>query len=176
MRKIASLLRFGVAATLALAAHAQAVEPAQADASFMQDAAQAGNAEIAASQLAQRKATRSDTRRFAERMIAEHMRMADALKQLAASKQVDLPTEASPLQKAKLTVIGAGDATKFDARYVRAFGIDAHEDAVSLFLQASRDARDPDVRSFALKTLPTLRHHLEMAQRLIAATTVSSAH
>ena len=175
MRKIGlALLLFGLTGVLSQEAEAQAVEVARTDVSFMNDAAQAGTAEIAAGQLAKRRATRSDTRAFAQQMLADHAKLAEALKQLADNKQVELPTEATALQKARLTVVEAGDATKFDARYVRAFGVDAHEDAVMLFQEASRNARDPDVRMFALKNLPTLRHHLEMARRLVAGTAVSA--
>ncbi|HEY9066688.1 MAG TPA: DUF4142 domain-containing protein [Burkholderiaceae bacterium] len=178
MRKIVLLLLFGLTGVFSPSfsqlAQAQAVDLAPADAGFLNDAAQAGIAEIAASRLAQRKATRPETRAFAEQMLADHAGLAEALKQLAAQKQVELPTEATALQKAKLAVVEAGDATKFDARYVRAFGVDAHEDAVLLFQQASRNVRDPDVRSFALKNLPMLRQHLEMARRLVAGTAVSA--
>ena len=174
MRKIGVLLLFGLAGAVSQSARAQAAELAPSDISFMRDAAQAGTAEIAAGQVAKRRASRPETRAFAEQMLADHASLDEALKQLAASKQLELPHDATALQKAKLTVVEAGDAAKFDARYVRAFGIDAHEDAVMLFQQASRNVRDPDVRTFALKNLPTLRHHLEMARRLVAGTTVSA--
>lgn len=63
----------------------------------------------------------------------------------------------------------AGDNDKFDERYARNFGVKAHEDTIKLFEEASRDAKDPEVRAWAGKTLPGLKHHLEMAKALPAA-------
>jgi putative membrane protein len=45
-------------------------------------------------------------------------------------------------------------------------GVTAHEDTVKLFQKASADAKDPEVKAFATKTLPKLQHHLQMAQDL----------
>jgi putative membrane protein len=47
-------------------------------------------------------------------------------------------------------------------------GVSAHEDALRLFQKAARDAKDPDVKAFAAKALPTLAHHLQMAHDLKA--------
>jgi putative membrane protein len=42
--------------------------------------------------------------------------------------------------------------------------ISEHRKAVNEFRLASKAARDPDVKSWAAKTLPTLEEHLKMAQ------------
>ena len=39
-----------------------------------------------------------------------------------------------------------------------------HEEDVSEFRRESQSAKDPDVRQFASKTLPTLEEHLRMAK------------
>ncbi len=39
-----------------------------------------------------------------------------------------------------------------------------HEEDVSEFRRESKGAKDPDVREFASKTLPTLEEHLRMAK------------
>jgi putative membrane protein len=44
--------------------------------------------------------------------------------------------------------------------------LSAHKDAVSLFERYAKGGDDPDLKSWAGKTLPTLKHHLEMAQSL----------
>ena len=48
---------------------------------------------------------------------------------------------------------------------------EAHEDTVKLFEEASREAKDPEVKAWATKTLPGLKHHLEMAKALNVAST-----
>jgi ABC-type branched-subunit amino acid transport system substrate-binding protein len=44
-----------------------------------------------------------------------------------------------------------------------------HKKAVSDFEKASKSAKDPEVKAFAEKTLPTLQHHLERAEALSGA-------
>ena len=45
-------------------------------------------------------------------------------------------------------------------------GVSAHQDAVKLFEKASNDVKDPDIKQFAIQTLPVLQQHLQMAQGL----------
>ena len=49
-----------------------------------------------------------------------------------------------------------------------------HKDAVSLFERYSKSGDNPKLKDWAGKTLPTLRHHLEMAEDLTAGKTVGS--
>jgi putative membrane protein len=165
MRKT-TLTALGIALAAGLSMAYAQTKLAHADVSFMKDAAEAGAAEIEASQLAQTKAKNAATKTFAQQMIADHTKVADTLKQLAAAKQVELPDGPSVAQKAKLKLIDAGDDNKFDARYAKTFGVEAHRDTIKLFQKAAAGAKDPDVKAFAQQTLPGLQHHLDMAQRL----------
>lgn len=153
-------LLVSAAAALALPAHARS------DADFLQEAAQAGAAEIEASKLALAKARSAEVKTFAQQMVTDHTRVDGELKALAATKKVTLPAGPSLGQKAELKLIDAGDNDKFDERYTRQFGIKAHEDTIKLFEEAANEAKDPEVKAWAQKTLPGLRHHLEMARAL----------
>jgi putative membrane protein len=153
--------------TLLLASAAFAGQAhARSDESFMKEAAHAGATEIEASKLAQTKAKSADVKAFADTMITDHTKVADELKALAASKNVKLPDGPSIKQKAEIKLIDAGDNDKFDERYAKNIGVKAHEDTVKLFEEASREAKDADVKAWATKTLPGLKHHLEMARAL----------
>ncbi|MGM9482830.1 DUF4142 domain-containing protein [Roseateles sp. NT4] len=166
MRRLQSLLATSlvcIAAMAAVPAHAKS------DASFMKDAAHAGAAEIEASKLAQSKAKSADVKSFADSMVTDHTKVADELKALAATKNVKLPDGPSVKQKAEIKLIDAGDNDKFDARYAKHFGVNAHKDTIKLFEDAAKNAKDPEVKAWAEKTLPGLRHHLEMAQALSVA-------
>lgn len=150
---------------LVLAAHAHA----RSDAAFMKQAAQNGAAEIEASQLAGTKAKSADVKSFAATMVSDHTKVAGELKALAASKKVELPEGPSMKQKAGIKLLGGADGDAFDARYAKDFGVDAHVDTIKLFEQAAKEAKDPEVKAWAEKTLPGLKHHLEMARALPAA-------
>jgi putative membrane protein len=47
-----------------------------------------------------------------------------------------------------------------------AMQVDAHKDAVSLFERYAKAGDNADLKEWAGKTLPALKHHLEMAQNL----------
>ena len=159
-----------ISLTLLLASAAFAGQAhARSDKSFMKEAAHAGAAEIEASKLAQTKAKSADVKTFADSMVTDHTKVADELKALAATKNVKLPDGPSVKQKAEIKLIDAGDNDKFDARYAKTFGVKAHQDTIKLFEDAAKNAKDPEVKAWADKTLPGLRHHLEMAQALSAA-------
>jgi putative membrane protein len=44
--------------------------------------------------------------------------------------------------------------------------LSAHKDAVSLFQRYAKSREDPNLRNWTAKTLPALKHHLEMAHNL----------
>lgn len=163
MSKISRFVCAGAAALGLLVATAAS---ARSDADFMKQAAQNGAAEIEASKLALQKAQRSDVKAFAEKMVADHTKTADELKQLATAKKVSLPDGPSMKQKAEIKMISAGDDAKFDERYAKNFGVKAHEETVKLFEEAAKGASDAEVKAWAQKTLPALNHHLEMARAL----------
>jgi putative membrane protein len=166
MRRLTTLLSIAlVTATALLATPAHA----KSDESFMKDAAHAGAAEIEASKLAQTKAKSPDVKAFADAMITDHTKVAEELKALAAKKNVTLPDGPSVKHKAELKLIDAGDNDKFDERYAKHFGVNAHKDTIKLFEDAAKNAQDPEVKAWAQKTLPGLKHHLEMAQALSVA-------
>ncbi|WBX89136.1 DUF4142 domain-containing protein [Achromobacter mucicolens] len=135
------------------------------DRGFLSDAAQSGHLEIAGSQLALEKSANAEVKKFAQTMINDHTEVGQQMAALAKSKGYEPPTEPSLVQSAKLKALGLRDEG-FDKAYSGEIGVTAHEDAVKLFEKASRDAKDPDVKKFATDTLPSLKHHLELAKAL----------
>jgi len=154
-------------ATTVLASHPGAKLP-HADADFLQEAARHGHAEIEGSQLALSKAGSSEVKAFAQKMVEEHTRSGEELKALAASKGVTVSDSSSIVQKAQLKLLSAREGASFDKRYTDTLGVKAHQDTVRLFQKASDEARDPEVKAFATKTLPVLQHHLDMSRDLYA--------
>ncbi|MDB5992837.1 MAG: hypothetical protein JWQ10_4240 [Herbaspirillum sp.] len=167
--KVLGAAAIGIA-VMALVGNARAADLSSKDKSFMTDAAEAGHTEINASKIALEKNRSPAVKDFAEAMIGDHTTAGDALAQLATSKNFTLPDGPSAMQKAKIAILSKLDGATFDKQYASIIGVSAHEDAVKLFRDAAANAKDPDVKQFAAKTLPTLEHHLEMAKRLKTAT------
>jgi len=153
------------AAALLVAGTARA-QLAPADAEFLKDAAQNVHTEIEGSKLALDKAVNVQVKGFAQQMVDDHTRAGEELAALAAAKGVEVPSGPSLIQKGKIKLLSATDGASFDRRYASSMGVSAHEDNIKLFQKAANNATDPDVKAFAEKTLPTLQHHLQMAQDL----------
>lgn len=136
-----------------------------ADRDFLESAAEAGQTEIEGSKLALEKARSPDIKAYAQKIIDDHGKAGQQLASLAQGKGYEAPGEPSLVQKAKLKALGLRDDS-FDSAYIDEIGVSAHQDAVKLFTEASNEAKDPDVRQFAIQTLPVLQQHLDKATEL----------
>jgi putative membrane protein len=153
------------------AASTQTAAPlSRSDAAFLKDAAQGGLAVVRGSKLAVDKALNTQVRGYAQQMVDDHTQANNALKALAARRGVDLPTEPSLGQQARLELLASADGAAFDRRYAETFGVSAHRDAVHLYQKAAAGADDAEVKAYAAKTLLSLQHHLQMATELKAVT------
>jgi len=136
---------------------------AMADSKFMKEAAEGGMAEVALGQLAAEKASSSDVKKFGQRMIDDHSKANDELKQLASQKKVALPKDLSVKDKATKARLEKLSGEQFDQAYMKDMVKD-HKKDVSDFRRESKSAQDPDVKNFAAQTLPTLEDHLKQAE------------
>ncbi len=139
---------------------------AQHDSSFVEEAAQAGMAEVMAAKLALDKSHDDAVRNFAQRMIDDHTKANDKLKSIVKAKNISVPGQPSKEQLKKIDSLHKVSGDKFNQRYTEFFGVPAHEKAVNLFEREANSGSDADLRDFAQNTLPTLREHLQMARDL----------
>ncbi|MCC7702987.1 DUF4142 domain-containing protein [Janthinobacterium sp. GW460P] len=146
-----------------------AAAPGAYDKQFLTKAADAGSTEIAASKVAQSKSSNAEVKKFADAMVTDHTKVADELKQLASSKQIEVSDQPGAKHKAQIDKLSRLEGAQFDKEYAATIGVAAHKDAVKLFTDASQKASDPDIKAFAAKTLPALQHHLDMANTLHTA-------
>ena len=138
-----------------------------ADTTFINQAALSGMAEVQAGQLAATKAGRPAVKQFAQQMVTDHTPVNQQLMQLAQSKGVTPPADLDPAHQAILARLQRERGATFDRDYMRG-QISDHQAAVALFQRESQEGTDPDLKSFAGQTLPTLQQHLAMAQKLVA--------
>ena len=146
-----------------------AAAPGAYDKQFLSKAADAGSTEIAASKVAQSKSSNGEVKAFAASMVTDHGKVAEELKQLASSKQIDVSEQPGARHQAQIDKLSRLEGAQFDKEYAARIGVAAHKEAVKLFTDASQKASDPDIKAFAAKTLPKLQQHLEMATALHAA-------
>ena len=138
-----------------------------ADKAFMANAAQGGMAEVNLGQMAATKAASNDVKDFGNRMVNDHSKANEELKQLSAGKGVTLPTDVDAASKKTADELSKKTGKAFDKAYMSAMVKD-HEKDVAEFQKESTAAQDPDLKNWVTKTLPTLQDHLKMAKQINA--------
>jgi putative membrane protein len=134
-----------------------------ADMTFATKAAQGGMAEVKLGHLAVDKASNPDVKTFGQRMVDDHSKANDQLKQTASSQNMTLPTDLDAKDQATYDRLSKLSGAQFDTAYMRDMVKD-HETDVKEFQREANSGKDPQLKSFASTTLPILQSHLQMAR------------
>ena len=179
MNRLLSMLfvfAFGVAMTLTAAAQQDKVAngtamskksagTTSADTTFVKKAARGGLAEVELGQLATQKASSEEVKKFGQRMVDDHGKANDQLKQVAEQEHINLPTEPSAKDKATKARLEKLSGEQFDRAYMKDM-VQDHRTDVAEFAHESKMGKNPSVKGFAQQTLPTLREHLKEAEKI----------
>ena len=139
---------------------------ARGDRKFIQEAAGSGMFEVQAAQLGAKQASDPKVKSFAEMLVDQHTKANDELVKLANAKRVELSAAPPRDMRREIEKLGKKQGAEFDTEFVREVGIKAHEKDIKAFEKASKDTKDAELKAFIDKTLPTLKEHLAMAQKL----------
>jgi putative membrane protein len=142
---------------------------APADRQFIKKAAAGGLAEVELGKLASEKAESPDVKQFGQRMVDDHTKANDQLKQVASEKGVTVPDKLNAKDAATKARLEKLSGKAFDRAYMSDMVTD-HTKDVSEFRMESKNAKDPDVKNFASQTLPTLQDHLKEAKSIAPKT------
>lgn len=133
------------------------------DRRFVTKAAEGGQSEVQAAQLAAQRATNPDVKTFAQKLVDTHTKVNSELMGLAQQKNVKL--DADDNKDRAYNRLNKKAGSEFDQEFVEHM-IDEHEKDIKMFEKAASDAKDAEVRAFASKHVSHLRAHLEQAQNL----------
>jgi putative membrane protein len=131
---------------------------------FVTEAAQSDMFELAASETAMQKGS-EPVKSFANQMMADHKKTTADLKRLAPAAGATLPADMTSSQKRDFEKVAGLQGRDFDKQYMDD-QVSAHKTAVSLFERYAGNGEHAELQSWAKQTLPTLQHHLDMAQTL----------
>jgi len=138
------------------------VAPRTAD--FVTEAAESDMFEIQSSTLAA-SSTAGEVQGFAKQMIADHTKTTNDLTGLVRKTKASLPTAMSSSQQSMLDKLNGLTGDDFAKQYI-SYQVSAHKTAVSLFQRYANGGHNPQLKTWAARTLPTLQHHLDMANSL----------
>jgi putative membrane protein len=176
MRTLPTALILALAAAAPLHASGQAAASSSAgtgavhqttgaDAVFVRKASAAGLAEVALGQLGASQGQAADVKQFGQQMVTDHTAANDELSSIASGKGLAVSKAPMPADQAFVQKLKGDQGASFDSAFSRKMLVD-HRKAVALFKQEAAGGKDPELKAFAQKTLPTLEHHLQMARAL----------
>src|SRR5258707_14624180 len=132
---------------------------------FVRDAAEGSMAEVKLGQLAEEKAQAPEVKNFAKKMVEDHSKALEEIKQLGSKEGINMPTNTShqdaEIYSSKLS------GPEFDRAYSQEMVKD-HQKDIAEFKRGETAAEKPALKQFAQHELPTLQSHLELAQRMQA--------
>jgi len=134
-----------------------------ADRKFFTDASQGGMLEVELGKIAAAKGSNPDVKTFGQRMVDDHSKANDQLKDLASKKDVKLLDKLSPAKQKMVDKYNKLSGAAFDSSYISHMVTD-HKEDVAEFKKEAKSGKDSDVKAWAQSTLPTLEDHLKMAQ------------
>jgi putative membrane protein len=140
---------------------------AASDRKFVTEAAQGGLAEVELGKLAAERGSNDAVKQFGQRMVTDHGKVNEEVKGLAPQKGVPLPTALDAKHKKLYDRLSKLSGAEFDRAYMDEMVKDHRKD-VSEFRKAAKSAKDPDLKAWAAKTLPTLEAHLKQAETVHA--------
>jgi len=135
------------------------------DKGFMMYAARDGIFHVEAGKLAVQRASREDVKKFGQHSIDDHSKANDELAQLASKKGVMLPKKMSKREQEALEKVAKLSGPDFDKAYLE-MEIKDHSKDLSAFQKEAKGGKDPDVKAWAAKIVPTIEEHLKMARDL----------
>jgi putative membrane protein len=104
-RTLTLLATAAVALAASFGAQAQTAKLSGQDKSFLKDAAEGGNAEVAASQVALTQSGSADVKTFAQMMVDDHGKAGTELKGLADQKGVKVSDTPSLAKKTEIKML-----------------------------------------------------------------------
>jgi len=135
------------------------------DEKFLKQAWETGKTELKLSELAEQKATRAEVKEFAKTLLADHAAANDGLAALAEKKGVELSAIIEPRGAAKFRELEKFSGKPFDDEFVTYMRA-SHRRSIASFEDAAKEAGDADLKAYVNKMLPTLRAHLQKAEKL----------
>jgi putative membrane protein len=144
------------------------------DKKFVENAALGGMAEVELGKLATQKASSDAVKQFGQKMVDDHSKANDQLKEIASKENISIPASLDSKHQSRIEKLSKLSGPDFDKAYVKD-QVKDHKKDVSQFKNEAESGSNPNIKQFASTTLPTLQEHLSMAQDLSKNEKKSSA-
>jgi putative membrane protein len=150
---------------VSLAQIASAADISAKDRKYISETAQGLMAEIQMGGMAQKQAHDSRVKDFGKRMVDDHGKELQELKQLASQKNVTLPDAPNHEQKKESEKLSHLSGNAFDREYVKYEAKD-HKKDVKDQGKEMKETADPDLKKFATSAHETVTDHRKIVDEL----------
>ncbi len=133
------------------------------DREFLIKAAEMQMEEISLGKLAQQKGTSDHVKELGEMMQTDHTKNLSELRTLAQTNSVSIPNTDTDNSRDSYEDLAEKTGVDFGKAYSKLM-VEHHEDAIDLFEEASEDAENQQIRTWATEKLAGLRTHLQHAE------------
>lgn len=138
---------------------------AMTSATFVTNAAIGAMYEVEAGRIAAQRSTNPRIKAFGEQMVTDHNKAADELKPIAAAGNFTVPTALDQRHQGLIDNLRGATDQDFDRVYLQQQEA-AHNETVTLLETYGRMGDHEALKGWATKTLPVVRHHLQMVDQL----------
>jgi len=143
------------------------------DKMFVKKALQGGMAEVQLGQLAVEKGSSDDVKQFGQKMVDDHTKLGDQMKQVAEQMNVTPPTSLSGKDKATIAKLKALSGDSFDKAYIKDM-IKDHKKDESEFKHEAESASNPALKDVATQGAQVIGEHLQMIEQIAQKNNVAS--
>jgi putative membrane protein len=138
---------------------------AMADKDFVRSALQGGMAEVELGQLATQKGSSDDVKQFGQKMVDDHTKLGDQMKQVAEQLGVKPPEKISKKDNQLMAKLEGLSGTQFDDAYIEAMVKDHRKDADDFKTEAG-NTQNPTVQQAARQGDQVIEQHLHMIEQI----------
>jgi putative membrane protein len=138
---------------------------AMMDKAFVRKALEGGTAEVQLGQLAVQKSSNPDVKAFGQRMVDDHTKLGDEMKQVAAQLNVKVPDSPSKKDKSTIAKFQALNGDDFDKAYIKDMVKDHQQDQKD-FKNEAQNANNPALKQVAAQGEQVISQHLQMIQQI----------
>lgn len=131
--------------------------------SFIKEASEANQGEIALAQLAEEKSKNPEIKQLAQMIQSDHQQSQEKLQTIAQAHGVALSEGLTWSQKRAQGKLEKLTGADFDQQFAKDM-LEGHANNLNKFQKASQTVQETDVKQFAQDTIPKLQEHLHMAE------------
>jgi putative membrane protein len=133
------------------------------DRDFAVKAAQGGMAEVELGNLAQQSGFSVQIKNFGKKLVDDHTRTNNELKDIAAKQGIALPADVGAKQRQTIDKLSKLSGAQFDREFWSE-SVKDHREDISEFRKEVEKGENQALKDFASRSIPTLEDHLRMAE------------